>query len=48
MLEYANLTELWYYVLHPEESIKFDVSFLIDQALDNKDQEMFEWIVNCL
>jgi hypothetical protein len=54
---YASISEAIYYATHTKDdeeivpevkpiNIKFDVKFLIDQALDNRDFEMLEWLVN--
>jgi hypothetical protein len=54
---YADITEMIYYSSHDNETdeeivpevqpidVKFDVKFLIDQALDNRDLDMLEWLV---
>jgi hypothetical protein len=54
---YASISEMLYYVTHTKDDeeivqevqpidVKFDVKFLIDQSLDNKDLDMFEWLVS--
>jgi hypothetical protein len=54
---YASISEAIYYATHTKDDeeivpevqpidVKFDVKFLIDQALDNKDLDMFEWLVS--
>lgn len=55
---YASISEVIYYANHDVETdeeiipevkpinIKFDVKFLIDQALDNRDFEMLKWLIN--
>jgi hypothetical protein len=53
-MDYASLTEMVYYAqqaaLKAKEAamkeplnIKYDISFLVDIALDNKDQDLFNW-----
>jgi hypothetical protein len=54
---YSSISEAIYYATHTETdeeivsevkpiNIKFDVKFLIDQALDNRDFEMVKWLIN--